>query len=105
MAAKRTGLGRGIGALIPTNEQADERPSDVFFPRPVAVEDIQEDLVEVPGARLVHIDPSSIVPNRRNRVTSSWVWTFAFCSDGASWSIAVRRWPSTATSTSPLARP
>ena len=37
MAAKRTGLGRGIGALIPTNEQADDRPSDVFFPRAVAV--------------------------------------------------------------------
>ena len=29
--AKRTGLGRGIGALIPTADQA-ERPVDVFFP-------------------------------------------------------------------------
>ena len=62
MAAKRTGLGRGIGALIPTNEQADDRPSDVFFPRAVAVDeapspeaagaDGQENLIEVPGARL-----------------------------------------------------
>ena len=29
--AKRTGLGRGISALIPTADQA-ERPVDVFFP-------------------------------------------------------------------------
>ena len=29
--AKRTGLGRGIGALIPTADQS-ERPVDVFFP-------------------------------------------------------------------------
>lgn len=65
MAAKRTGLGRGIGALIPTSEQVDERPADVFFPRPVAVEEIDEDLVEVPGARLVHIDPNTIIPNPR----------------------------------------
>lgn len=31
MMAKRTGLGRGIGALIPTGTEARERPSDVFF--------------------------------------------------------------------------
>jgi len=30
--AKRTGLGRGIGALIPTAEQSESRPVDVFFP-------------------------------------------------------------------------
>jgi ParB family chromosome partitioning protein len=86
MAAKRTGLGRGIGALIPTSEQADDRPSDVFFPRAVAVDeaprpddaprpvepeaDGQEGLVEVPGARLVHIDPHDIVPNPRQPRTS-----------------------------------
>ncbi|WP_408631140.1 ParB/RepB/Spo0J family partition protein [Microbacterium suaedae] len=29
--AKRTGLGRGIGALIPTGSETRERPSDVFF--------------------------------------------------------------------------
>jgi len=88
--AKRTGLGRGIGALIPTNEAVDERPSDVFFPRAVAVEDVEEarvsteaatdgdlddradeaaddqaDLIDVPGAHLAHIDPNSIVPNPR----------------------------------------
>ncbi|KJL40293.1 MULTISPECIES: ParB/RepB/Spo0J family partition protein [Microbacterium] len=81
MAAKRTGLGRGIGALIPTSEQADERPADVFFPRAVAVaeaepaaeaaeSDGQEDLVEVPGARLAHIDPHDIVPNPRQPRTN-----------------------------------
>lgn len=38
--AKRTGLGRGIGALIPTSETADARPVDVFFPNtPRAAED------------------------------------------------------------------
>ncbi|GAB2848373.1 ParB/RepB/Spo0J family partition protein [Microbacterium insulae] len=72
--AKRTGLGRGIGALIPTTE-AEDRPSDVFFPRAVATDerpdgvdddnDGVEDLLEVPGARLAHIDPRSIVPNPR----------------------------------------
>ncbi|WP_194397012.1 ParB/RepB/Spo0J family partition protein [Microbacterium atlanticum] len=70
MAAKRTGLGRGIGALIPTNEQVEERPADVFFPRPVAVEEIEEDLVDVPGARLAHIDPHEIVPNPRQPRTN-----------------------------------
>ena len=77
--AKRTGLGRGIGALIPTAEPAEDRPSDVFFPRAVAAEDAadaqptngsadaatSDDLIEVPGARLAHIDPHSIVPNPR----------------------------------------
>ncbi len=31
MATKRTGLGRGIGALIPTSDERS-RPVDVFFP-------------------------------------------------------------------------
>ncbi|MDQ7876939.1 ParB/RepB/Spo0J family partition protein [Microbacterium sp. QXD-8] len=80
MAAKRTGLGRGIGALIPTNEQADDRPADVFFPRAVAVDeapavesvsaDTEETLVEVPGARLAHINPHDIVPNPRQPRTN-----------------------------------
>ncbi len=34
--AKRTGLGRGIGALIPTMEPSEARPVDVFFPDGVA---------------------------------------------------------------------
>ncbi|UUT34333.1 ParB/RepB/Spo0J family partition protein [Microbacterium elymi] len=83
MAAKRTGLGRGIGALIPTAEATMERPVDVFFPgaatrttatiakpqdealAPAPAEDETPDLVEVPGARLVRIDPHRIVPNPR----------------------------------------
>ncbi|MFH8252843.1 ParB/RepB/Spo0J family partition protein [Microbacterium sp. B2969] len=71
--AKRTGLGRGIGALIPTSEANDERPVDVLFPRGAATatavaepeDDDLEQLLEVPGARLAHIDPHSIVPNPR----------------------------------------
>ena len=74
--AKRTGLGRGIGALIPTSESTEARPVDVFFPgaslnprisddTDTDIEPAAPDLVEVPGARLVHIDPHSIVPNPR----------------------------------------
>jgi ParB family chromosome partitioning protein len=67
--AKRTGLGRGIGALIPTTEPTEARPSDVFFPRTVVDEsttpESEDQLLAVPGARLIHIDPRSIVPNPR----------------------------------------
>lgn len=59
MATKRTGLGRGIGALIPTSEDGD-RPVDVFFN---ADEDTTEQLVAVPGARLANLSPDDIVPN------------------------------------------
>ena len=69
--AKRTGLGRGIGALIPTADQA-ERPVDVFFPgasiRPAVEETVTEEQVElesVPGIHLIQIDPLKIVPNPR----------------------------------------
>lgn len=55
-AAKRTGLGRGIGALIPTDEGVD-RPVDVFFGGD------SESLVTVPGARLANLSPDDIVPN------------------------------------------
>lgn len=119
MAAKRTGLGRGIGALIPTSEPSEARPVDVFFPqstrsaetnrpgeadaadrstatpdgatpdgdtdrdtapdgakparRPArraaaSIESTPEEspgLAEIPGARLVEIDPHEIVPNPR----------------------------------------
>lgn len=61
MAAKRTGLGRGIGALIPT-ESSPSRPVDVFFPT-TAQAPVEEDLSAVPGARLANIDPADIVPN------------------------------------------
>jgi ParB family chromosome partitioning protein len=72
MMAKRTGLGRGIGALIPTADQA-ERPVDVFFPganlRPSEVQIStvaqEPDLAVVPGIHLVQVDPHKIVPNPR----------------------------------------
>ncbi|WP_311245662.1 ParB/RepB/Spo0J family partition protein [Microbacterium sp. WCS2018Hpa-23] len=70
--AKRTGLGRGIGALIPTADQS-ERPVDVFFPganlRPATEQTSDqpaaEDLEAVPGIHLIQIDPQKIVPNPR----------------------------------------
>jgi len=106
--AKRTGLGRGIGALIPTGDSAEARPVDVFFPgaaeaRAAASADRAEkvaqaendendesvpvtdtavdaeaaapaadetDLVAVPGARLISIDPNEIVPNPRQPRTN-----------------------------------
>lgn len=61
MAAKRTGLGRGIGALIPISDQS-ARPVDVFFPEASAV--ATDTLVEVPGAHLANLSPADIVPNR-----------------------------------------
>ncbi|MGJ4845513.1 MULTISPECIES: ParB/RepB/Spo0J family partition protein [unclassified Leifsonia] len=61
MAAKRTGLGRGIGALIPTTDQS-ARPVDVFFPDSSA-NAASDGLVAVPGARLANLSPADIVPN------------------------------------------
>ncbi len=65
--AKRTGLGRGIGALIPTAETSEARPVDVFFPgAPSAVvEEETAELLAIPGTRLIEIDPHDIVPNPR----------------------------------------
>lgn len=68
--AKRTGLGRGIGALIPTAESTEARPADVFFTGAPAAVDESEDLLAVPGARLVHIDPNRITPNPRQPRTN-----------------------------------
>lgn len=93
--AKRTGLGRGIGALIPTAESAEARPVDVFFPgaaqsagedaaasadatsaRPDADADAAEDadgtaqLLAIPGTRLIQVDPNEIVPNPRQPRTN-----------------------------------
>lgn len=73
--AKRAGLGRGIGALIPTADQA-ERPVDVFFPgasirpaaqdaAPAAEDAAEQELAAVPGIHLIQIDPNKIVPNPR----------------------------------------
>ncbi len=67
--AKRTGLGRGIGALIPTTESAAARPVDVFFPGApapaVATMDAEPELVAIPGTHLIEVDPHDIVPNPR----------------------------------------
>lgn len=81
MATKRTGLGRGIGALIPTEDTPrPTRPVDVFFPgadaptpAAAAVENAAnaiaastesgDGLVAVPGARLVRLNPDDITPN------------------------------------------
>ncbi|MFM2024074.1 MAG: hypothetical protein RLZZ56_87 [Actinomycetota bacterium] len=62
MADKRIGLGRGIGALIPTSDNPNEAPIDVFFP---AGGSSGENLVAVPGARFGHLDISSIRPNSK----------------------------------------
>ena len=73
MAPKRTGLGRGIGALIPTTNEQQERPVDVFFPSGgTSAADTTnggsgagtaEELLAVPGARLANLNPLDIVPN------------------------------------------
>ena len=59
MAQKRTGLGRGIGALIPGAPATGDRPVDVFFPASAE----RGDMVSIPGATLVSVPPSSIRPN------------------------------------------
>jgi ParB family chromosome partitioning protein len=57
MAEKRTGLGRGIGALIPTGgASVSDRGVDVFFPQGGASRD-------VPGARFQLINPNNVIPN------------------------------------------
>ena len=61
-APKRTGLGRGIGALIPSSDGAD-RPVDVFFPGAGSERTEEVQLLAVPGARLANLSPDDIVPN------------------------------------------
>ena len=76
MSKPKRGLGRGLGALIPsepesvsTNEPTDadastvakSRPRDVFFESSSAKDG--QDLVPVPGARFVELDPESVTPN------------------------------------------
>ena len=61
MSTKRTGLGRGIGALIPTSDGA-ERPVDVFFPNGSA--EAPAELMSVPGARLAQLNALELPENR-----------------------------------------
>jgi ParB family chromosome partitioning protein len=72
MADRKGGLGRGIGALIPTSEAPGERPIDVFFAGnssndnqqvPASDSASSQPLLEVPGARFAHLDLDSITPN------------------------------------------
>jgi len=66
MAERKRGLGRGIGALIPTSPTED-RPVDVFFPdRAGLVPADDQGLLAVPGARLASLSPDDIVPNAVN---------------------------------------
>jgi len=61
-APKRTGLGRGIGALIPAGDESTQRPVDVFFP---SGPNPSPGLLAVPGARLANLSPDDIVPNAK----------------------------------------
>lgn len=71
MTKRKGGLGRGIGALIPTSSEQErpqvttsDRPVDVFFQGNDADTRVaEEQLVQVPGLTLAHIAPSDIVPN------------------------------------------
>jgi len=90
MTDKRRGLGRGLGALIPSSASDDSgassqptRPVDLFFPepkgrkpavsretkKPVAdsapVSAPGPELVEVPGARFMELPVGDIHPNRK----------------------------------------
>lgn len=70
---KRSGLGRGIGALIPQSPAEGERPVDVFFPSAAAAAlndtaagspQADDSLVAVPGAELRSLSVQDIVPNQ-----------------------------------------
>lgn len=63
---KKVGLGRGIGALIPTSAVPSERPIDVFFSG--NTENGQntnsaQELVQVDGLRFGELDVNAIQPN------------------------------------------
>jgi ParB family chromosome partitioning protein len=60
LADRKSGLGRGIGALIPTDPA--ERPIDVFFNESA---NQGQNLVAVPGARFGYLDINAIVPNAK----------------------------------------
>ena len=78
--APKRGLGRGLGALIPTEPEdlapQGERPRDVFFADTTSIPTVSapaeaepvtlaNGLRQVPGAAFAYIDPSDVVPNPR----------------------------------------
>lgn len=65
MADKKGGLGRGIGALIPTAPAETSRPSDIFFGGGTPANSPANDsnLVAVPGMSFTELELDSIVPN------------------------------------------
>lgn len=85
MTDKRRGLGRGLGALIPSSMSEDDdatttaptRPVDLFFPEPKArkaanatreakkAQAAPVELVEVPGAQFMELPIGDIHPNRK----------------------------------------
>ena len=63
---KKVGLGRGIGALIPTSAVPSERPIDVFFSGSSEKgqnTDSAQELVQVSGIRYGELDVTAIQPN------------------------------------------
>src|SRR5579859_8111286 len=69
--SRRGGLGRGLGALIPTSGDGNSggpAATDVFFGGPVAVQDgpeVSGDPLPVPGASFAELPLDSIHPNPR----------------------------------------
>ena len=65
MADKKGGLGRGIGALIPTSPAETSRPSDIFFGggTPANTPSGATDLMPGPGMTFRELDLDAIVPN------------------------------------------
>ena len=57
-SAKKGGLGRGLGALIPGSTKEDEAAPPASSPSPAPPAE-----VEVEGDRLIRLDPSAIEPN------------------------------------------
>ena len=63
MADRKGGLGRGIGALIPTPDNSEKRAIDVFFDG--AQPEGGGNLLPVPGASFANLDVDAIVPNAK----------------------------------------
>lgn len=60
MSARKGGLGRGIGALIPPSDQGEKSAVDVFFRS-----ELREPLTTVPGLRIAALSVKDITPNKK----------------------------------------